>query len=62
MGMFGLGPAQSILVLAGITLPLFASPFGMAAFLAAAGPSGLVLAALLLRFDGVPLIQVATRR
>jgi hypothetical protein len=62
MGMFGLGPGASILVLAAITLPLFASPFGMSAFLVAAGPSAVVLAALLLRFDGVPIIHVLTRR
>jgi hypothetical protein len=62
MGMFGLGPGASILVLGAITLPLFASPFGMSAFLVAAGPSAVVLAALLLRFDGVPIIHVLTRR
>ena len=62
MGLFGLGPAQSILVLAAITVPLFATAFGLFALLATLVPSVLVLAALLLRWDGVPIIHALTRR
>lgn len=62
MGLFGLGPTQTVMVLAAITLPLFATAFGPAALLATAVPSVLVLAALLLRIDGVPIIHTLTRR
>ena len=62
MGLFGLGPTQTVLVLAAITVPLFASAFGPAAFAVMLAPSGLVLAALLLRLDGVPLFHVLIRR
>jgi hypothetical protein len=49
-------------VLAAITAPLFASGFGATAFLALLGPSLVVLAALLLRWDGVPVMHALTRR
>jgi hypothetical protein len=62
MGLFGLGPAQTILVLAAITGPLFASPLGPATFLTVLAPSLLVLGVLLLRWDGVPLVHALVRR
>jgi hypothetical protein len=62
MGLFGLGPGQTILVLAAITAPLFATAAGPGAFLAAAAPALLVLGLLLLRWDGVPVVHALVRR
>lgn len=55
MGLFGLGPAQTFIVLGAITTLIIAGTMGLRALLFAAGPCLAVVGLILLRWDGVPL-------
>lgn len=57
MGLMGLGPVQTLLVLATITVLIVATSVDLSALAIAAGPCLGVLALTLLRWDGVPLLQ-----
>src|SRR5687768_13446026 len=62
MGLMGLGSAQTLAVLAALTTVITSLSIDPAAFAVVAGPAGLVLAGLLLRWDGLPLAQGILQR
>jgi hypothetical protein len=62
MGLFGLGPMQTLLVLGTITLLIISGSVSLSVLAVAAGPCVLVLALILLRWDGVPLIAGIQQR
>ncbi|MFF0097690.1 SCO6880 family protein [Micromonospora sp. NPDC005257] len=55
MGLFGLGPMQTFTVLAAITALIVSGSLGLRALAVTAGPCALLVALLVLRWDGVPL-------
>jgi hypothetical protein len=55
MGLFGLGPAQTLTVLIAVTTVIVAGSMSLQALAVAVVPCGLVVALLLVRWDGVPM-------
>lgn len=55
IGLFGLGPMQTFTVLAAITALIVSGSLGLRAMAVTAGPCALLVALLVLRWDGVPL-------
>ncbi|WP_327652044.1 SCO6880 family protein [Micromonospora aurantiaca] len=62
MGLFGLGPMQTFTVLAAITALIVSGSLGLRAVAVTAGPCALLVALLVLRWDGVPLSAGITQR
>src|SRR6266511_29156 len=62
MGLMGLGPAQTLLVLAAITTMIIATTVDLTALVIVAGPCLGTLALVLLRWDGVPLLHGLQQR
>src|SRR4051812_9592299 len=56
MGLMGLGPFQTLLVLGAVTLLVIAATVSFTALLALAVPCLALLVGVLARFDGVPLV------
>src|SRR5258705_5422506 len=55
MGLMGLGPLQTLLVLAAATLLVIAATVSFTAFAVLAIPCAVVLVGVLARWDGIPL-------
>ncbi len=62
MGLFGLGSAQTLVVLAALTTLIVSASVGLAALAVTAAPAILVIAAAVLRWDGVPLLHGVLQR
>jgi hypothetical protein len=62
MGLFGLGPAQTFAVLAAVTTLIIAGSMGLTALAVAAVPCVLLVAGLLMRWDGVTLSAAIAQR
>jgi hypothetical protein len=62
MGLFGLGPVASAVVLGGVLSLITAAAFSLGAALILAVPVGLLIAASLIRWDGVPLSHALVER
>ena len=62
MGLFGLGPTQTLLVLGAITALILAGTINVTVLVVAAGPCLVTLGLILARWDGVPLAVGIVRR
>src|SRR6476659_209727 len=62
MGLLGLGPGQTLLVLAAVTVLVIAAPINPALLLAAAVPAVALVGLVVIRLDGVPLGSGLVRR
>ncbi len=62
MGLFGLGPMQTLIVLGAITVLIISGSVSVTVMAVLAGPCLGVLALILLRWDGVPLIASIQQR
>jgi len=62
MGLLGLGPMQTGVVLAAITVLIVAGSIGLRALIVVAGPCLVTVGFIVLRWDGVPLSAGITRR
>ena len=62
MGLFGLGPMQTLVVLGALTVLIISGSVSVTALAALAGPCLVVVALILLRWDGVPLMTGIQQR
>ncbi|WP_026254949.1 SCO6880 family protein [Salinispora arenicola] len=62
MGLFGLGPAATVVTLGGVLAVLVAASFGLRAALITAAPATIIVGAAVAHIDGVPLSHIVVAR